>query len=78
FALWAWVQLLRQGVNARFVIGGLYADGINHAWVQIYGRRSVGVLECVPAGYNPVIPARSAIEYTPLISFDKNLREYRH
>lgn len=78
FALWAWVQLLRQGVNARFVIGGLYADGINHAWVQIYGRRSVGVLECVPAGYNPVIPARNAIEYTPLISFDKNLREYRH
>ncbi len=78
FALWAWVQLLRQGVNARFVIGGLYADGINHAWVQIYGRGSVGVLECVPAGYNPVIPARNAIEYTPLISFDKNLREYRH
>ena len=78
FAIWAWVQLLRQGTRSRMVLGGLYSDDLNHAWVQIYARGAVGVLECTPTGYNQVIGSRHATEYRPVFSIDKNLRWYAH
>lgn len=78
FALWAWVQLLRLGMRARFVVGGLYADEVNHAWVQIHERGRVGVFECTPCDPNVVIAADSATEYRPVLSVDGTLRCYRH
>ncbi|MCG8592527.1 MAG: transglutaminase-like cysteine peptidase [Proteobacteria bacterium] len=79
FALWAWVQLLRQGYRCRFVLGGLYSrDQINHAWVQIYLRDQVRVLECTPIGYNIPIMAMHATEYRPIMSLDRSLRWYDH
>jgi predicted transglutaminase-like cysteine proteinase len=79
FALWVWVQLLRQGVNARFVVGALSAWEMNHAFVAIYhpGGR-VEVLECTPQGYNIAIDSKSAIEYVPMISIDRTLTWYEH
>jgi predicted transglutaminase-like cysteine proteinase len=78
FAIWAWVQLLRQGARSRVVLGALYADYLNPAWVQIYTRGAVGVLECTPTGYNQVIGSRHAPEYRPVFSIDKSLRWYAH
>ncbi len=78
FALWAWVQLLRQGVNARFVIGGMYSDVVNHAWVQIYSRGQIQVFECTPSEVNRPINAGNAHEYRPVVSVDKNLVTYVH
>jgi predicted transglutaminase-like cysteine proteinase len=78
FALWTWVQLLRQGVNARFVTGA-YADWkLNHAWVQIYQSSHVSVVECTPGGFNVPIGAAFAHEYVPMISVDRTLTWYDH
>ena len=78
FALWAWVNLCRMGYPARFVIGGRYDEGPNHAWVTIHRGRSIQVLECTPQGYNPLIKAHSAVEYRPWWSMDRQLHCYRH
>ncbi len=77
-ALWAWVQLIRQGVDARFVIGGRFSDEINHAWVQIHRQRRMFVFECTPMGVNLPIDAKSGHEYQPVISVDKSLSTYVH
>lgn len=78
FALWVWVQLLRINIRARFVLGGMYSDELNHAWVHIYDKQGVQVLECTPRDFNRPIPARSAHEYIPLWSIDKSLLCYAH
>ncbi|MCK6546939.1 transglutaminase-like cysteine peptidase [Myxococcota bacterium] len=78
FALWTWVQLLRQGVNARFVLGALAGWEANHAWVQIYKPRRVLVAECTPQGLNVPIEASTAREYQPMMSIDRTLVWYSH
>jgi len=78
FALWAWAQLCRLGYRARFVLGGLREEEMNHAWVTLHGGDRVRVLECTPKRYNPTINARSAIEYRPHLSIDDRLFVYRH
>jgi len=70
FALWAWVQLNRMGQKARFTIGGMYSEEINHAWVTLYGGRRVRVLECTPQFFNAPIAAEHAPEYRPVHSID--------
>lgn len=78
FALWAWAQLSRLGHRARFVVGGLHDDEMNHAWVTLHGGDRVRVLECTPKRYNPTINARAALEYRPHLSIDNRLFVYRH
>lgn len=78
FALWTWVQLLRMNNNARFMLGGLYSDELNHAWVCIYGRSSIKILECTPSEFNIPIDAKNAPEYLPILSLDKSLTWYNH
>ena len=78
FAMWAWVQLCRLGYPARLMVGGLYQERPNHAWVTVHRGQSVQVLECTPQGFNPLINARNAIEYRPLWSVDRSLYCYRH
>ena len=78
FALWAWVNLCRLGYPARFMIGGLYTEDLNHAWVSIHRRGTVQVLECTPQGFNPLILAQHAVEYRPWWSVDRNLHFYQH
>lgn len=78
FALWAWVNLCRQGHKARFVLGGLFHEELNHAWVTIHRGQAIDVLECTPQGYNPPIRAQRAHEYRPMYSVDRNLFWYRH
>lgn len=78
FALWTWVQLLRQGVNARFVVGAFSGWELNHAWVQIYRNNQVSVVECTPVGVNRAIGAVYAREYAPMISVDRTLTWYEH
>lgn len=78
FALWAWVQLLRQGADARFVIGGMYDDDVNHAWVHVHRGGRVLVFECTPLGVNVAIDARCATEYQPILSVDRSLAVMVH
>ncbi|MEM1024285.1 MAG: hypothetical protein AAGD10_01425 [Myxococcota bacterium] len=78
FALWAWTQLVRMGHRARFVLGGLFANQLNHAWVSIHGGDRIQVLECTPRPYNNAITARAALEYRPMFSVDHRLYVYRH
>lgn len=78
FALWTWVQLLRQGANARFVLGSLAGWEANHAWVQIYRPRHVLVAECTPQGLNVPMDAGYAREYLPMMSIDRTLTWYTH
>lgn len=78
FALWAWVQLLRMNRNARFMLGGLFSEELNHAWVCIYGRDGVKVFECTPSEYNVLIAAKNVPEYLPILSVDKSLNWYCH
>lgn len=78
FSLWAWVQLLRMNVNARFMLGGLFDNELNHAWVCIYNKDGVKVLECTPSQFNVPIAAKNAPEYLPLLSLDKSLQWYSH
>ncbi len=78
FALWTWVQLLRMNIHARFMLGGLYSNELNHAWVCIYGRDGVKVFECTPSEFNVAIDTRNAPEYTPVLSVDKSLTWYLH
>ena len=78
FALWAWVQLNRFRQRARFVLGSIYGDELNHAWVCMYGPSGPQILECVPTGFNVPIPARNAPEYLPIYSMDKTTKWYRH
>jgi predicted transglutaminase-like cysteine proteinase len=79
FALWTWVQLLRQNVNARFVVGACVSWKMNHAWVTTYGAGGrVRVIECTPQGYNAPIEAKAALEYAPLFSVDRSLTWYAH
>ena len=60
------------------MIGGLYSQDFNHAWVQIYKGSRVRVLECTPAGYNIPIAAASANEYKPMMSLSSNLCWHDH
>lgn len=78
FALWAWAQLVRLGHRARFVLGGLFENELNHAWVSLHGGGQIQVLECTPRPYNNSINARSALEYRPMFSVDHRLFVYRH
>ncbi|MBZ0166590.1 MAG: transglutaminase-like cysteine peptidase, partial [Candidatus Omnitrophica bacterium] len=78
FALWVWIQLLRMNIRARFFLGGWYHEEINHAWVCIYDRQGVHLLECTPQDVNRPIPVRSAYDYVPVLSIDKSLIWYRH
>ncbi len=78
FAFWAWVQLLRQGVDARFVIGGMFHDRVNHAWVHVHRGRNVLVFECTPMGINVAIDANTAHEYQPIVSVDRSLAVMAH
>jgi tetratricopeptide (TPR) repeat protein len=78
FSIWVWVQLIRQGIPCRMVLGGLFSDELNHSWVQIYRCGSVGIVDFTPSGYNLVIGSRHATEYRPMHSLDKTLRWYSH
>lgn len=78
FALWTWVQLLRMNINARFVLGGLFSNELDHAWVCIYGRNGVKIFECTPSEFNVPIDDRNAPEYMPILSIDKSLTWYSH
>ncbi len=78
FALWAWVQLLRQGVDARLVMGGLFSDEANHVWVHIHRQRSVLVFECTPMGINLAVDSKCAHEYQPIVSVDRSLATMVH
>jgi predicted transglutaminase-like cysteine proteinase len=78
FALWTWVQLLRMNINARFMLGGLYSEDLNHAWVCIYGSGGVKIFECTPSEFNAPIDIRNAPEYMPVLSIDRSLIWYSH
>lgn len=78
FALWTWVQLLKMKINARFMLGGLYSNELDHAWVCIYGRDGVKIFECTPSEFNVPIDVRNAPEYIPILSIDKSLIWYSH
>jgi predicted transglutaminase-like cysteine proteinase len=78
FALWVWVQLIKMKVNARFVLGGLFTNEIDHAWVSIYTRNDVKVFECTPNTHNIQISSKNTPEYLPIYSIDKYLNHYKH
>ena len=78
FALWVWAQLMRMNIDARFMLGGLFSDDLNHAWVCIYGRGGVEIFECTPSRFNVPIRAENAPEYRPILSIDKSLTWYDH
>lgn len=75
-ALWAWVQYLRLGRKARFVVGKWKTW---HAWVALYRGDVVHVVEATEkrASYEPE-SVRSAPEYEPWWSVDRDLRFWWH
>lgn len=75
-ALWAWVQFLRLGRKARFVVGKWKTW---HAWVALYRADVVHVVETTEkrADYEPA-HVRAAPEYEPWWSVDRDLRFWWH
>jgi hypothetical protein len=73
-ALWAWVQCVRLGLSARFMVG--YHKEGGHAWVTLHYRDgSVVVLESTagrPGAF--LIASADAVRYEPLWSVDGELR----
>lgn len=67
-ALWAWVQLLRMGVLARFTVGRRTSG---HAWVTLYGSEGILIFETTrkEPGYVPA-PWDGNPEYLPRWSVD--------
>lgn len=76
-ALWAWVQLARLKWDVRFTVG--IWDGIGHAWVTVFRREKVLVLEATEKRADRVLfaPTAKAL-YEPVWSVDPGLRFYVH
>lgn len=76
-ALWAWVQLVRLGRDARFTAGRQGKGG--HAWVTLYGEGAVRVCETTAkerGGF--LLDARDCPDYLPLWSVGRGPRFYWH
>ena len=71
-AIWAWVQLVRLGVDARFMTG--YFKTL-HAWVVLYP--DVRVFEATDK-HEDYSPGEPGPLYDPLWSVDGRLRFYWH
>jgi hypothetical protein len=76
-ALWAWVQLARLKWDVRFTVG--IWDGIGHAWVTVFQREKVLLLEATEKRSERVLfePTDRAL-YEPVWSVDARLRFYAH
>jgi hypothetical protein len=74
-ALWAWVQLVRAGIEARFTAG--LHDGTGHAWVTMYDRGRPFVFETTMKSpeYRPL---NAPAVYEPYWSVSAEPRFYWH
>jgi len=74
-AIWAWVQLARAGIAARFTAG--LHDGSGHAWVTIYEGRTPLVFETTAKDpdYRPETPTDA---YEPYWSVSAEPRFFWH
>lgn len=74
-ALWAWVQLVRAGRDARFTAGVHESRG--HAWVTLYDGRAVTVCETTArrSGKYLLNPGDA---YRPWWSVDREVRFFWH
>jgi hypothetical protein len=76
-ALWAWVQFVRLGWDARFT-AGMHGEG-GHAWVTLY--REEGVLVCESTSKKRtdfLVPAAERPEYEPVWSVSGDTRFFWH
>lgn len=76
-ALWAWVQLVRLGWDARFT-AGFHEEG-GHAWIMVHKDGEALVCEST-AKRRPgfLRRARRHPEYEPVWSVDRDCRFYWH
>jgi len=76
-ALWAWVQLVRIGWDARFTAGLM--DGGGHGWITVYRGGEVLVCETTAKKRAPFLFAPAGKpRYEPVWSVDRDCRFFWH
>ncbi len=76
-ALWAWVQFVRLGWDARFTAGLM--EGAGHGWITVYRGAEIVLCETTAKKRAPFLfPPGPRPRYEPLWSVNADCRFFWH